>query len=226
MNPLDALGDPELRRALLYVRSRAQPVTSAEASAALGLPRTVVRHRLERLAAAGLLETAFVRRTGRTGPGAGRPAKTYAPAVESSQIEFPVRRYERLLELTLRELPTRGRTARLRGIGVAFGEELARAAGLRAMRRPRAALEQLCRGLGSLGFHASLESVSAGDALITTATCPLRPLIVAYAEARALDQGMWSGLARTVLPTATIGCETGSCLDAGSACRVRLTLRG
>jgi predicted ArsR family transcriptional regulator len=223
---LDALGDPELRRTLLYVRRQGEPVTSADAAAALGVPRTAVRHRLERLVAAGLVETAFVRRSGRTGPGAGRPAKTYTPTVELTQVEFPRRRYERLVELTMRALPRRGRAARLGEIGVAFGEELARAAGIRSRRRVTAGLDELCRGLGSLGFHAAVLSVTASEAVLETATCPLRPVVVADPGARALDQGMWRALVAAALPGAAGSCETGSCFDAGSSCRVRVSLRG
>src|SRR5689334_4557910 len=131
MEPLDALGDPDLRATLLYVRGRAEPPTAADAAAALDIPPSVARWRLERLVEAGLLEPEFVRRSGRTGPGAGRPAKTYAVVAETEAIEFPRRRYEELLRLLVEALPARGRDAKLRDVGVAFGHELARAASFR-----------------------------------------------------------------------------------------------
>src|SRR5512146_280882 len=72
---LDVLGEGELREALLYVRGSSDPVTADDAAAVLEVHRSVARGRLERLARAGLLETSFRRSSGRTGPGAGRPAK-------------------------------------------------------------------------------------------------------------------------------------------------------
>ena len=93
--------------------------------------RNVARSRLERLVEAGLLAAGFERRTGRTGPGAGRPAKTYAVEPELTAIEFPARRYEALLALMLDALPAAGRQQALHEIGVAFGAELAQAAELR-----------------------------------------------------------------------------------------------
>lgn len=216
-----AVGDGELRRTLLYVRASAGAVTAAEAATALGVPRTAVRHRLERLAAAGFVTTAYERRSGRTGPGAGRPAKTYAPAVETAQLEFPPRRYELLAALMLAQLP-KGEQAE--GVGQAFGRELARAARLRPATRVRPALERLCRALGTLGFHASVATSSASEAVIETATCPLRPLVLAAPEARAVDQAMWRALVEAALPEASVACETAACFDRGSACRIRVTL--
>jgi predicted ArsR family transcriptional regulator len=77
LEPLDAIGGSELREALLYVRGSPGAVTADDAAADLGVHRSVARSRLERLLRAGLLETRFERRSGRKGPGAGRPAKLY-----------------------------------------------------------------------------------------------------------------------------------------------------
>ena len=99
MHRLDAIGDQELRETLLYTRARPLPVTADEVAAAHGVHRSVARGRIERLADAGLLIRSFERRTGRTGPGAGRPAKTYRVAPELTTIEFPARRYEQLIGL-------------------------------------------------------------------------------------------------------------------------------
>jgi predicted ArsR family transcriptional regulator len=134
MDELEAVGDPEARRALLFARRRARPVTADELAAEEGVHRNVARARLERLAAAGLLEVGYERRSGRSGPGAGRPAKTYAVAPELAAIQFPERHYEALLGRALDELPQRGREAALRRIGVAFAGDLADRAGLRPRR--------------------------------------------------------------------------------------------
>src|SRR5207244_2087624 len=104
----DAIGDRELRETLLFARAQAAPVTADEVAAAHRIHRNVARSRLERLAEAGLLIPSFERRTGRTGPGAGRPAKTYRVAPELCAIEFPERRYEQLLGLIVDAPPQRG----------------------------------------------------------------------------------------------------------------------
>ena len=114
MDALEAVGDPELRSALRFVRSRRSPVSADELAAAESVHRNVARSRLERLEGAGLLVTSFERRSGRTGPGAGRPAKVYSPAPEITQIEFPERNYEQLVGLLVDALPARGRKRRLR----------------------------------------------------------------------------------------------------------------
>lgn len=228
MDPLDVLGDPALRSTALFVRAQPDPVSADEVAAALGVSRTVARWRLERLAEAGLLAAGFERRNGRTGPGAGRPAKTYAPAVETAAIEFPRRRYEALVRLLIDRLPRRGRR-QLGEVGYAFGLELAAAAGLRRGTALSTALERLCRGLGRLGFQATVERVTEEQAVLVSSTCPLRPLVVAGHEARAIDQGMWQGLIAAAAGEDTargVRCETRDCLDRRSPCRIVLTLPG
>src|SRR5436305_738148 len=98
MHRLYAIGDRELREILLFARAQPLPVTADEVAAARRIHRNVARGRLERLAEAGFLVRSFERRTGRRGPGAGRPAKTYRVAPELSGIEFPERRYEQLID--------------------------------------------------------------------------------------------------------------------------------
>ena len=74
MDQLNAVGDPALRSALLFARSRRDPITVDDLAAAQDVHRNVARSRLDRLADAGLLTVGSARRSGRTGPGAGRPA--------------------------------------------------------------------------------------------------------------------------------------------------------
>jgi predicted ArsR family transcriptional regulator len=230
MDRLDALSDRDLRETFLFVRGRAAaPVTSAELARVLGIPRSVARWRLEKLAAAGLLETAFERRTKRTGPGAGRPAKTYAPAVETSPIEFPPRRYETLVALLSEALPRRKRKEALREIGVRYAQELAADMQLRPAPSIPAALKRVCRGLGRLGFHAAVSEVSHDSATLVSATCPLRPLVIENPEAAAIDAGMWFGLIASATATGArprlTSCETHDCLEGGRGCRVRVDFR-
>jgi predicted ArsR family transcriptional regulator len=229
MHRLDGIGNQELRETLLYARAQPLPVTADDVAGAHGVHRNVARGRLERLADAGLLIRSFDRRTGRTGPGAGRPAKTYRVAPELSALEFPERRYERLIGLAVDALPERTRHVRVHGVGVAFGRELAREARLRPAKRWRTALERVCAALGGLGYQASVAEVSGNGAVITSATCPLRPLVRARPRLAELDRGMWAALVAQALAGAEVGliaCHTPICQRDDVDCRVLLTLRG
>jgi predicted ArsR family transcriptional regulator len=113
-------------------------------------------------------------------------------------------------------------------VGLAYAEELAAAARLRRGADRGASLERLCRGLGELGFQASLESVSDDEAVVQTATCPLRPLVVADVGVRAIDEGMWRGLVEAVVQEERLGavtCRTHDCLEPDAACRVVVNFR-
>ncbi len=228
MHRLDAIGDRELREALLFVRAQPLPATADELAAAQRIHRNVARGRLERLAEAGLLIASFERRTRRTGPGAGRPAKTYRVAPELTAIEFPRRRYEQLIGLVVDALPERARRERLHAIGFAFGQELALEARLRSAKTFRTALDRVCAALGGLGYQAAIAEMSGERAVMTTATCPLRPLIRAQPRLATLDQGMWSALVARALEGSEvdqIGCDTPDCQRDDTDCRVLLTLR-
>jgi predicted ArsR family transcriptional regulator len=228
MDRLTGIGTPELRELLLYVRGEAAPVSADDAAAALGVHRTVARGRLERLAEAGLLEATFARRSGRSGPGAGRPAKLYSAAPESEALEFPPHRFPELVGLLLEELPRRGRRRALNRVGEDFGRRLARAARLRPTSDHAAGLERICAAVRSLGFQASLERFDGEVAVVATPTCPLRPLVADRPEAAEIDRGMWAGLVERGLrgvEAGQVACETHSCLDSDAPCSVVIHLR-
>jgi predicted ArsR family transcriptional regulator len=227
VNRLDAVGDRELRQALLFARGSAEAVTADDLATAQHIHRNVARSRLERLTAAGLLEPRFERRSGRTGPGAGRPAKAYAVTPELTAIEFPQRHYEQLTGLLVDSLPADRRDEALREVGVSFGRELAAAGALRRARTLPKATRNICAALGRLGYQASVDEADDAEASIRTPTCPLRPLVVVRNEALELDRGMWSGLVAASLQGATaerVCCEGRGCLDDHSVCRVRVRL--
>ncbi len=196
MDRLSAVGDPGLRSALAFVRGREDCVTADELAAGEGVHRNVARSRLERLAAAGLLET------GTTRAGVGRPAKTYRAAPELEAIEFPPRHTAELVALL-----AEGRDD-LRDVGAAFGGRLAEAAGLSGART----IDDVCAGLCRLGFQAWPD----GDSIVTP-TCPLRPLVAAEPRLAAMDEGMWSGLVGS-----RARCAISGCLDPRSPCRISI----
>jgi predicted ArsR family transcriptional regulator len=89
-----ALAEPTRRRVYDHVVQQAVPVDRDQVAAAVGLPRTTAAFHLDRLAQCGLLDVHFERRSGRTGPGAGRPSKLYRRAETSVAVTFPERHYD------------------------------------------------------------------------------------------------------------------------------------
>src|SRR3954451_9703636 len=87
---LSALDEPIRRRLFDYVRQASEPVAREDAAAAAGISRSLAAYHLDKLAEHGLLTTAYARPEGRSGPGAGRPAKLYSPReTELSVPEHP-----------------------------------------------------------------------------------------------------------------------------------------
>lgn len=90
---ISALGEPS-RRALYDAVAKADDwVSRDQAADATGMERGTAAHHLDRLAAEGLLEVDFKRLTGRSGPGAGRPAKMYRRAERVFDVSLPPRDY-------------------------------------------------------------------------------------------------------------------------------------
>jgi predicted ArsR family transcriptional regulator len=220
MDALEGVGNPELRLALLWVRGQAAPVTADELAAAHGIHRNVARSRLERLIAAGLLRSTYERRTGRRGPGAGRPAKVYAVPPQLEPIEFPRTYYESLVGLLVEAQPT----GRLAEIGAQFGRRLGESARLRPARSVRSGVSTLCRAVGRIGYQVSVVEASDRHVILETPTCPLRPLVLEQPHATELDRGMWTGLAATALPGVMPRARCADCADPDASCRITIEL--
>ena len=69
------LAEPTRRALYDLVVARRMAIGRDEAATTLAISRELAAFHLDRLVEAGLLETEYRRLTGRTGPGAGRPAK-------------------------------------------------------------------------------------------------------------------------------------------------------
>src|SRR5215213_5701740 len=94
---LDRLGglvDPVRRALYRFVAGAGTLVGRDEAASAVDVSRSLAAYHLDRLADDGLLEVAYQRRTGRSGPGAGRPAKLYRRAPGEITVSVPPRDYE------------------------------------------------------------------------------------------------------------------------------------
>jgi len=94
----------EAHRSALYavVAGDRRAISRDDAAAAIGISRPLAAYHLDRLVDDGLLEVRFERRTGRNGPGAGRPAKLYQRAAEAVELSVPARDYGFIAELLVK----------------------------------------------------------------------------------------------------------------------------
>ena len=101
-----AIEDP-VRRALFdLVAAAAHPVSRDAAAKALAIPRSTAAFHLDRLADSQLLTVEYLRLTGRTGPGSGRPAKLYRAAADEIAVSIPDRRYHLMGDLLASAIST------------------------------------------------------------------------------------------------------------------------
>lgn len=176
LSAVAALAEPSRRRLYDHVVRQPSPVSRDEAAAAVALPRATVAFHLDRLVADGLLDVVFERRTGRTGPGAGRPAKLYRRADRSVEVSLPERSYDLagdLLAAALTEAEASGKPPRavLRRQAHERGRELGAAAG------PSGGRAAVLRVLEDNGFEPRVE-----DGVIALANCPFHALARDHTE--------------------------------------------
>ena len=169
---IGSLGDPTRRALYDFVTRQAEPTGRDEAAAAAGLGRTLAAYHLDRMVEDGLLEVSFARRTGRSGPGAGRPAKLYRRAARQFNISLPPRDYElaaRILANAIDSDATGRAQAALQesaeNFGCAVAAEVERRAAGRSRAHRLAALEQVLAERGYEPFHD-------GDGVIRLRNCP------------------------------------------------------
>jgi len=118
---LGALSDPVRRALYRFVSDQPGAVSRDQAAEGVEVPRHTAKFHLDRLVDEGLLVTEFRRLTGRTGPGAGRPAKLYRRSRKEVMVSLPSRRYD-LAGQVLADAVQRGLA------GVPLDEALAEAA--------------------------------------------------------------------------------------------------
>lgn len=185
-DPIEAIGalaEPTRRRLYELVVAADDPVGRDDAVAALGVSRELAAFHLDRLVDAGLLQTTYRRRNGRTGPGAGRPAKLYSRADAAVELTLPTRRYGRAAELmataierlaSASGLETLAQVARERGAAVA--RDARQAAGPRRGRlRSVSGLVEVLRGAG---YEPRIEP----DGSVCLRNCPYDALVADHRD--------------------------------------------
>lgn len=126
---IGVLSEPVRRRLYELVARAGSPVDRDTAAEQVGIGRPLAAFHLDRLVRAGLLDVEFRRRSGRTGPGAGRPAKFYIrPAGQEISVDLPPRSYDIAAEILATGVERAGRAwasvldvARERGQALAAG---------------------------------------------------------------------------------------------------------
>jgi predicted ArsR family transcriptional regulator len=91
---ISSLGEPTRRALYDHVVAKGDWVSRDEAADEVGIERATAAHHLDRLADDGLLDVDYQRRTGRRGPGAGRPAKLYRRSKRDFDVSLPPRDYQ------------------------------------------------------------------------------------------------------------------------------------
>ena len=175
---LEAAGDRGMRSAQLRrsASRRAARCTSTWSGAgdwvardtaadAVGLERGTAAHHLDRLAADGLLDVDYQRRSGRRGPGAGRPAKLYRRARRDIDVSLPPRAYE----LAGRLLAEAADTSRVEGIDITSAlDAAARAEGRRLA-------DETARAIAGIGAPAGASTCRARCTRRRVASSRVRP---------------------------------------------------
>ncbi len=176
------LAEPTRRTLYHLVVDRHEAVGRDEAATTLGISRELAAFHLDRLVDAGLLRTEYRRLTGRTGPGAGRPAKLYRRADGDIEFSLPQRHYERAAELMASALDRLGAATGLDAV-TRIARDRGHALGLDAAARTetngsRGAIGRLIDLLGGAGYEPEIEA--AGDLCLRN--CPYDALVQGHRD--------------------------------------------
>ncbi|MPZ85417.1 MAG: transcriptional regulator [Actinophytocola sp.] len=208
LSAVAALDEPTRRRLYEYVVRQPEPVGRDEVAAATAVARATVAFHLDKLVAEHLLDVTYERRTGRTGPGAGRPAKLYHRSDRQVTVSLPARRYDLAGHLLAAALEEAGRSGCppgpiLREHARRLGEELGAAAG------------SVLRTLTDHGFEPRADGSG-----VVLGNCPFHRLAESHTE---LVCGMNLGLVKGLLHGAGDPSLRAELAPTPGHCCVRLT---
>lgn len=182
LGAIGALQEPVRRALYLYIASERDDVSRDQAAEAVGIQRSLAAFHLDKLVDAGLLETTFRRLSGRTGPGAGRPAKLYRRSSSEHAVSLPPRQYDLAAELlaeAVEEAGDRPVRATLTEVARRFGCRVG--AELRTRLTPRASREHrlaaVVEALERYGYEPCREGAE-----VRLGNCPFHSLAEAHPE--------------------------------------------
>jgi predicted ArsR family transcriptional regulator len=163
------LDEPVRRRLYEWVVAQHRQVGREEAARTLAISRPLAAFHLDRLTEAGLLDASYKRLTGRTGPGAGRPARVYQRAKRAIAINLPPRHYELAADLFATALQSLGG-----GTPPEALVDAAREAGARIADQDNGPQRS---NLMSVLEHAGYEPSADGTGAIRLRNCPFDALV-------------------------------------------------
>ncbi len=194
-----ALGDPTRRGIYITVRESPEPATATQIAELFSIHPNVARHHLDHLAEDGYLEVTRRRPEGKSGPGAGRPAKCYTATTKEIDLHFPARRYDLLSELLVRviERINPGNLAELAAdVGREYGKEIAAEIGAPEESGFDMAVSAVALAMTGMGFSTDPD---ADSRRLLTSHCPFADTAVKHPEVVcSLDRGIVSGLMETL----------------------------
>jgi len=172
------LAEPNRRALFQACRAAKAPLTREQLATDVGITRRLAAFHLDLLAEAGLLSVDYARPEGRSGPGAGRPAKRYRAAAVEVELSLPARRYDlaaRIMARGLSSADDSGVNATEATFAAAHdeGERIGR------LRRPRARMSAAATTdatvdvLSDLGYEPWRES----DRCVRLANCPFDSVV-------------------------------------------------
>jgi predicted ArsR family transcriptional regulator len=177
---LGALADPVRRALYHFVSHQDEPVSREQAAEGVEVPRHTAKFHLDRLVDEGLLVTEFRRLTGRTGPGAGRPAKLYRRSASEVSVSLPHRRYDLAAEVLADAIE---RSLKGMAMDEAIAAAADAAAGLavdtapdRSRHRRKGELDRVAVALAPFGYEPKI------DDHLTLANCPFDRLAADHRE--------------------------------------------
>ncbi len=207
-----ALGDVTRRKVFFAVRSCGGDQSKSEVATSVSIDRRLAGFHLDKLVQYGFLTAEFRRAPGRSGPGAGRPAKRYRLAEADILMALPERHYDLLATLLLRASRTRGDAGdqeALETVGYDFGFEVGVAEVAAGRTAPGSslaeAMEGMVRLLSRYGFGARAEGASS----LRACACPFEELAFDDPERICgLDRAIWRGMLAAFAPDATLAVST------------------
>lgn len=168
---VSSLEDPVRRRLYDVVSSRAEAVSRDEAAALAGIGRPLAAYHLDKLVESGLLTVTYQRLGGRSGPGAGRPAKLYAASDREFAVSVPPREYELAAQILVQAVADdQGGTSR-----AALGDAAYRLGGELAARGQPGDARELPHVLAAHGYVPVVQDAADGS-VIRLRNCPFHHL--------------------------------------------------
>jgi predicted ArsR family transcriptional regulator len=180
LTAVGALAEPVRRKLYAHVAAQPEPVGREAAATAVGVALHSAKFHLDRLVEEGLLEVEYRRLSGRTGPGAGRPAKLYRRSTRQVSVSLPSRNYDLAAEVLAAAVE------RATGSGVAVGEAVdavAREQGIRlaavggGVSDASGELDRVSAALERLGYEPRVK-----DDDLCLANCPFDRLASEHTE--------------------------------------------